>query len=249
MTTVAARYGISANYLARVCAHLNVPHPPRGYWAKLKVGRGPKQPDLPPARPGEVLEWRQGDSVPRQTLAPASRTNQVDNNETKAQPDRHELVRGVRQHFEAGRLSETGYLRPLKRNLVDIFVSQSTLSYALETANNLFLLLEQRGHRVALASGGEYVHRPELSVYEGQKFDYYNREPWTPGRATLVWVDSLAFGLTLFESTDHVEVTYEWDRPIRYVRTTEDTKRRSSWSIANTTYKQHMPSGRLILRA
>jgi hypothetical protein len=76
MTAVSARYGISANYLARVCAHLNVPHPPRGYWAKLKVGRAPKEPNLPQARPGEVLEWRQGDSVPRQTLAPVSRTNQ-----------------------------------------------------------------------------------------------------------------------------------------------------------------------------
>src|SRR5262245_3811341 len=38
MTTVAARFGISANYLARVCDHLNVPHPNRGYWAKLSVG-------------------------------------------------------------------------------------------------------------------------------------------------------------------------------------------------------------------
>jgi hypothetical protein len=167
----------------------------------------------------------------------------------RAHPDRHELVSGVRQHFDAGRLSETGYLRPLKRNLVDIFVSQPTLSYALDTANDLFLLLEQRGHRVGLASGPEHVHRPELSVYEGQKFDYHNREPWTPGRATLVWIDSVAFGLTLFESTDHVDVTYEWDRPVRYVRTTSDTKPRSTWSIANTTYKQHLPSGRLTVRA
>src|SRR4051812_15120378 len=35
MTVVAARYDVSANYLARVCRHLHVPHPPRGYWAKL----------------------------------------------------------------------------------------------------------------------------------------------------------------------------------------------------------------------
>jgi hypothetical protein len=38
MTVVAARYQVSGNFLARVCVALNVPHPPRGYWAKLKVG-------------------------------------------------------------------------------------------------------------------------------------------------------------------------------------------------------------------
>jgi len=40
MTTVAARFRVSANYLARVCEYLNVPHPARGYWAKLSVGKG-----------------------------------------------------------------------------------------------------------------------------------------------------------------------------------------------------------------
>src|SRR5262249_5944397 len=65
MTTVAARFGISANYLARVCDHLNVPHPNRGYWAKLSVGNAAKRPPLPVARPGEVLQWTKGQGVPR----------------------------------------------------------------------------------------------------------------------------------------------------------------------------------------
>ena len=33
MTKVAARYEVSSSFLARVCARLNVPRPPRGYWA------------------------------------------------------------------------------------------------------------------------------------------------------------------------------------------------------------------------
>jgi hypothetical protein len=32
MTTVALRYGVSSNFLARVCQRLNVPTPQRGYW-------------------------------------------------------------------------------------------------------------------------------------------------------------------------------------------------------------------------
>jgi hypothetical protein len=65
MTVVATRFEVSANYLARVCHHLNVPHPPRGYWAKLSFGKKPKRPPLPDARPGEVPQWTRGDSVPR----------------------------------------------------------------------------------------------------------------------------------------------------------------------------------------
>ena len=72
MTTVAARFGVSANYLARVCEYLNVPHPNRGYWAKLTVGKVAKRPPLPAARPGEVLQWTKGDGVPRTSRPPAA---------------------------------------------------------------------------------------------------------------------------------------------------------------------------------
>jgi len=82
--------------------------------------------------------------------------------------------------------SEVGYLRPFKRNLVDIFVSRETLSYALDTANGLFMAFEDRGHRVTLASSGEF-HRPQLIVQGGPKPEYYN-ESWSPGRQTVVFI-------------------------------------------------------------
>jgi hypothetical protein len=52
MIVVATRYEVSANFLARVCHTPNVPHPPRGYWAKLKVGAAPPKPGLPAAGGG-----------------------------------------------------------------------------------------------------------------------------------------------------------------------------------------------------
>src|SRR5689334_735101 len=55
MTTVAAQYHVSSNYLARVCRSLRVPHPPRGHWAKLRVGEVGNRPPLPAARPGQLL--------------------------------------------------------------------------------------------------------------------------------------------------------------------------------------------------
>jgi hypothetical protein len=57
MLRVAARFGVSSSYMARVCTLLNVPRPGRGYWAKLTVGKAPKQPALPEPRPGDELVW------------------------------------------------------------------------------------------------------------------------------------------------------------------------------------------------
>jgi hypothetical protein len=167
MTTVAARFGVSANYLARVCEYLNVPHPNRGYWAKLTVGKAAKRPPLPAARPGEVLQWTKGTGVPRENSPSVAtiekRTGRLDGTSTSDRPVRHQLVANVREFFEAGRLSEVGYLRPFKRNLVDIFVSRETLSYALDTANELFMAFEDRGHRVTLASMENFIGHSSLS--------------------------------------------------------------------------------------
>ena len=70
MAKVAVRYRISANYLARVCHHLNVPFPHRGCWAKRLAGKAPGRPGLSPPRPGEVLAWERGDAVPRVAQKP-----------------------------------------------------------------------------------------------------------------------------------------------------------------------------------
>jgi hypothetical protein len=253
MIKVAARYEVSSNYLARVCEYLNVPRPPRGFWAKLRVGKAPKRPPLPPARPGEVLKWAKGDPVPdpphSQSSVDAKVADAAVRPSSARRQERHELIAGVRQSFESGRLSEEGYLRPFKRNLVDVFVSKPALTYALDTANDLFQALEKRGHRVALAPPREF-HRPELTVHQGQKFDYYNSEPWHPKRKTVVYIGDVALGLTVYESTEEVEVTYEWDRPVRYMRVSDSPpKPRPKWMGPEPTRKRHMPSGRLAVRA
>jgi hypothetical protein len=165
MTVVATRFEVSANYHARV----------------LSFGKKPKRPALPDARPGEVPQWTRGDSVPR-VVRPlhdqGNRANRGKKIASHERPARHPLVSAVREFFEAGRLSEVGCLRPRKRNLVDLFVSKGTLVNALDLANALFQRFEDRGHRVTLAA--EYLHRPALTVYEGQTFDYHNSDPARP---------------------------------------------------------------------
>src|ERR1700742_3405000 len=60
MTTVAQRYNVSSNYLARVCEQLKVPRPGRGYWQQLAAGQKIERDPLPEPDPGDELAWRRG---------------------------------------------------------------------------------------------------------------------------------------------------------------------------------------------
>jgi hypothetical protein len=56
MTALAAELRLSGRGLAKVCARLQVSVPPRGYWAKLMVGKAVTKPDLPAATDGTPAE-------------------------------------------------------------------------------------------------------------------------------------------------------------------------------------------------
>lgn len=49
ITRLAKQYSISDVGLRKICAALEVPIPPRGYWAKLAHGKAPQRPVLPPS--------------------------------------------------------------------------------------------------------------------------------------------------------------------------------------------------------
>lgn len=59
MTTVAQRYDLSSNYLARICERLKIPRPHRGYWQQRAFGAKVARDPLPPAETGEEIEWNQ----------------------------------------------------------------------------------------------------------------------------------------------------------------------------------------------
>lgn len=62
MIRLAVQYGITGTGLAKICARLNVPCPPRGYWAKKAVGKPVVQYRLP--EPGS-------ETPPQVTITPA----------------------------------------------------------------------------------------------------------------------------------------------------------------------------------
>src|SRR5260221_11947760 len=207
MLRVAARYDVSSSYMARVCNALNVPRPERGYWAKLAVGKASARPALPDARPGDEVAWSPDSaqaSVPRPLPRPPSKS--VPKTRTvraEPRPTQHPLISGVKPLFEGGRLSyDTGYLKPAKKLLVDLAVTKTGLDKALSFGNRLFNALEENGYRVLMAPNSEPFRRAEVDEHETPRKHRGYSNLWSPWRCTVVYVGTVAIGLTIIEMSE-----------------------------------------------
>ena len=252
MLKVAARFGVSSSYMARVCTLLNVPRPERGYWAKLAVGRAPTKPPLPDPCPGDQLEWNRDGTLPKRARpaprAPERKPRKKPTGSTH-HPSRHLLTDKVRPFFESGRLSYRGeYLKPAKKLLVDLVVSKGGLDKALVFANEFFLALEARGHRVMIAPNHERFHRAEVDERENPNRAQYYNNLWSPMRCTVVYIGTVAIGLTVIEMSEEAEVRYVNGK---YVRLTERSVSRSRRNVPDYSWTttRDFPTGRLCLQA
>ena len=54
--TLAKRWGLSGRGLAKACQRLQIPVPPRGFWAKVQSGQRMRRPRLPELQPGDAEE-------------------------------------------------------------------------------------------------------------------------------------------------------------------------------------------------
>ena len=260
MLKIAARYGVSSSYLARVCTKLRVPRPMRGYWAKLAVGIQSKTPPLPEARPGDEQVWnRDGYATApvalHRPLIQVDSSSPVDRAKSsrRARPSQHGLIRGARELFENGRVSSYShpqYLKPAKKLLVDLAVTKMGLEHALMFANQLFLELEGHGHHVVIAPHDQHLHRAAIEERENppkREHGYRHQSFWSPLRCTVVYVGTVAIGLTIIEMSESATARYvngEYLRESEYVA----PKRRYGVDHSWTTTID-FPTGRLCLQA
>lgn len=260
MTAVAKRHLVSSSFLARVCERLNVPRPARGHWAKAKFGMAPPRPELPPAQPGDPLDWPRGGMPPHRAprpvpLAPERAAVDVTPPPSPRHRGLHRLLAGAEAAFQHARVSDRyydggPYLRPYKKNLVDIFVSKDELGRALHLASALFHALEHRGHRVALIPCdycGGYVRKHLDHREKPRKNAYDTLKTWSPSAATVAFVGTVAFGLTVYEVNHDVEGRYvgsEWV-PMRRSSTGGE---RGGPTAGIWTSTRSLPSGRLAIR-
>jgi hypothetical protein len=130
---------------------------------------------------------------------------------------------------------------------VDIFVSKAMLTRALDFASELFLTIEDRRHSVRLLPLGQF-RRVELHTRPGQRpYDYHRREPWSPDRATIASIGTVAIGLTIFEISEEADFRYVDGN---YVRVSDLPVRRRPYSDTfNWISKRETGSGRLAVRA
>jgi hypothetical protein len=161
------------------------------------------------------------------------------------------LLVGAREHFEAapetdGFLQAPGYLRPSKKLLVDMFVTKGTLAQALETANQLFLGLDDRGYEVTFAPHREHFQRPPVNERANPVGQHMSFRTWSPHRPTIVSVGTVAIGLTFFELSEEVPCRYVAGK---LVRVSDIAIGKRNRRVSEHTSMHQMPSGRLCLRA
>jgi len=248
MIKVAEKYGVSSSYLARVCTQLNVPRPERGYWAKLAAGHKVAVVPLPEAKPEHSLSWwRSGIADPTKNVIPPkpfpTRKRTARRKKSVAKDETHPLIRGARELFLKGRETENGYLKPHKWNLVDIITSREGLDTALRMANAIFLEFENRSWEVKLEAFNKQFQRPEVDDRPTGGNTRYGVRHWSPARSTLVYLGTVAIGITLIEDSEEVEVAYVNGK---YVPT---SRLKKSQSVSRWPTKRDLPSGRFRLRA
>jgi len=249
MTTVALRYKVSSSFLARVCTWLNVPRPERGYWAKLAVGKVSERPPLSEVAPGDELEWNRYGQARRAKLPPPKppQRKKAKYRSRNELPERHPLLQGALQYFDEGRETRSGYFRPNKRLMVDVIASKQTCGRALDVANELFLLFEERGHVVAFERQGLSLRRYTVDEREKGGRDHHYSDLWSPARNTIVSVGTVLIGLTIFEMSENVEVKYQDGK---YTRVSElPVKKSKRYESYSWTSMHDLPSGRLCVQA
>ncbi len=200
------------------------PAPPRRRPVATEAGAGPTSVLLPqsmsvasakqegqptPAHDADTSTEPAVASVP--AAAPNEPTRVVRRRGRRIPADaKHELLRDVRGHYLKTRGHETGLLRPFKRILADIIVSEVLLDDTLDLANQLYLKFESRGHHVSIPAPVKNYRPFRMSVDEREvpTASRWHHEVWVPERPTLVYVDGVSFGLSLFEMTENVEMLY-----------------------------------------
>lgn len=159
------------------------------------------------------------------------------------------MIAGAKPLFEAGRLSYgVGYLKPAKKLLVDLTVSKTGLDKALAFANQLFLALEEHGHRVVIAPSSERLRRIEIDQHEVSRKIPSHDNRWSPGRCTVVYIGTVAIGLTVIEMSEEIEARYvngEYVRLSDYI----PPKHGRHTPEHGWTSKHDFPNGRLCLQA
>ncbi len=98
VSVVSKRYGVSDTALAKACRRLNVPLPPRGYWAKIRAAVSVSIPVLPEYTPNK------SDVAPSKTKDKSQNAKTLQNTKKKPQSTKKENVRSAHENLTQQRI-------------------------------------------------------------------------------------------------------------------------------------------------
>lgn len=169
LVKLAAKYGISAVALGKVCRKLQIPLPGRGYWIKKEFGKPVEHLPLPEARNLPVVHRLKTGATTTKTATPSTpetavedpeliRIAEIEANIFGVDPEakKHKLVaaaaRILRQASADGRhILHPPYGEPS----LDIRVSKGSLDRALAIVNAIILRLESLKLTVTVQTGAD----------------------------------------------------------------------------------------------
>jgi hypothetical protein len=127
-----------------------------------------------------------------------------------------------------------------------MIVSKKALDNALDAANQLFLAFEDFDCRVQLAPKGVYFNRPDVDEREKPDEGYRVFNHWSSYRSTVVYVGTVAIGLTLYELSEQIEMRYLKGK---YVPVSEIKSKAIDFDNYSWTTIKDQASGKFCLRA
>jgi len=169
---LAADYGLSDVALVRLCRSLDVPKPPRGYWAKVKRGRKLPHPPLPPdsmATRTHVVVRPRRERLPRPE--PSTPAPGIPVADALRRP--HPLVAHTAAAFKGVKPDSNGLLFPYGHGTLRVHVSEATRDRALRIMDALLKALEQRGYDIGITTGGP---RETIVTVDGERLAVRMRE-------------------------------------------------------------------------
>jgi hypothetical protein len=162
------------------------------------------------------------------------------------------LIMGSLAAFTSGKVARDGYLKPAKRNLPDLVVTEPTLRRAASILLRLATHFRDLNYRVSVSCGEGGYSRKTLGEEEGRlQRSVFETGIWSPGRPTLVFLDEIAIGLTIYEQTADKEMVYLDGKhlPVSEARKLKPGLWNGTRAERYHVFTDRAPSKRLCLRA
>lgn len=146
-------FGISNVAINKRCKKLEIPRPPRGYWAKLKAGQNPEKVPLP--KLPEPLEFKQA------KVAKSIK-------EVQASDDLHPFAQALQTYLSKSKPESDKRVKTDRNNLPPVQVSKDLVARTVSIFNAV--IVELQNHGIKIRKGGgvyspAYFHRKNMGIH------------------------------------------------------------------------------------